>query len=114
VVLIFGKLTGGKKKGKVINNDKIIIEFYNLNWYLNTKNLKFHISLGLNIKDPNAQQMCANLWKELDDSTRIHFENEAKKIKNLKDNESYIFNAKARKSKLDKTIQEMRKMVFFL
>ena len=74
----------------------------------------FNTSLGLNIKDPNAQQMCANSWKELDDNTRIQFENEAKIIKNLKDNESYISNAKARKSELDRTIQEMRKMVFFM
>ena len=55
--------------------------------------------------------MCANSWKELDNDTRIYFENEAKKIKCLKDNESYISNAKARKSKLDKAIEEMRKMV---
>ncbi|CAB4436725.1 unnamed protein product [Rhizophagus irregularis] len=33
-----------------------------------------------------------------------------KKLNNLKDNESYIINAKARKTKLDKAIQEMRKM----
>jgi hypothetical protein len=66
----------------------------------------------LNIKDQGAQQMCANSWKELDNDTRAHFENEAKRVKNLKDSKSYISNAKARKSKLDKAIQEMRKMVF--
>ena len=65
----------------------------------------------MNVKHPDAQQICANSWKELDNETRIHFESEAKRIKNLKDNESYISNAKARKSKLDKAIQEMRKMV---
>ena len=65
----------------------------------------------MNVKHPDAQQICANSWKELDNKTRIHFESEAKRIKNLKDNESYISNAKARKSKLDKAIQEMRKMV---
>ena len=68
--------------------------------------------LGLHIKDSGAQQMCANSWKELDDNTRIYFENEAKKVINLKTNDSYISNAKARKSKLDNAIQEMRKMVF--
>ena len=36
--------------------------------------------LGLHIKDSGAQQMCANSWKELDDNTRIYFENEAKKV----------------------------------
>ena len=65
----------------------------------------------MRVKDPGVQQMCANSWKELDNDTRVHFENEAKRVKNLKDNESYISNAKARKSKLDKAIQEMRKMV---
>ena len=35
-----------------------------------------------------------------------------KKVINLKTNDSYISNAKARKSKLDNAIQEMRKMVF--
>jgi hypothetical protein len=74
--------------------------------------LKFNTSLGLHIKGSNAQQICANSWKELDDNTRINYENEAKKVKNLKDNESYILNAKARKSELDKTIKEIRKMVF--
>ena len=69
------------------------------------------LELGLNIKHPGVQQMCANSWRELDNNTRIQFENEAKRVKNLKDNESYISNAKARKSKLDKAIQEMRKMV---
>ena len=66
----------------------------------------------MNVKHPDAQQICANSWKELDNETHIHFESEAKRIKNLKDNESYISNAKARKSKLDKAIQEMRKKVF--
>jgi len=69
------------------------------------------LELGLHVKHPGAQQMCANSWKELDNDTRVHFKNEAKRIKNLKDNESYISNAKARKSKLDKAIQEIRKMV---
>ncbi len=66
----------------------------------------------MRVKDPGVQQMCANSWKELDNDTRVHFENEAKRVKNLKDNESYISNAKARKSKLDKAIQEMRKRYF--
>lgn len=66
----------------------------------------------MQILDSGAQQMCASSWKELNDDDCIHFENEAKKLNNLKDNESYIINAKARKTKLDKAIQEMRKMVF--
>ena len=65
------------------------------------------------IKDSDAQQMCANSWKTLDNDTRTHFENEAKSINNSKDNESYISNARVRKARLDKTIQEIRKMVFF-
>lgn len=56
--------------------------------------------------------MCANSWKVLDDDTRIHFENKARNINNSKDNESYISNTKVRKARLDKTIQEIRKMVF--
>lgn len=50
-------------------------------WYLNAKNLKFNISLGLHIKDPNAQQMCANSWKELDNNTCNYFEKKQKKLK---------------------------------
>ncbi len=56
--------------------------------------------------------MCANSWKVLDNDTRTHFENEARNINNSKDNESYISNARVRKARLDKTIQEIRKMVF--
>jgi hypothetical protein len=63
------------------------------------------------MKDSGAQQMCANLWKALDDDTRTHFENEARNINNSKDNESHISNARERKARLDKTIQEIRKMV---
>jgi hypothetical protein len=65
------------------------------------------------IKDSVAQQMCANSWKALDNDTRTHFENEARNTNNLKDKESYISNARVRKARLDKTIQETRKMVFF-
>ncbi|CAB4436586.1 unnamed protein product [Rhizophagus irregularis] len=73
------------------------------NWWEN-------VGKSMQILDSGAQQMCASSWKELNDDNRIHFENEAKKLNNLKDNESYIINAKARKTKLDKAIQEMRKM----
>jgi hypothetical protein len=65
------------------------------------------------MKEQGAQQMCANSWKALDDDARNYFENEAKKIKYLNKNEIYISNAKARKTKLDKEIQEIRKMVFY-
>ena len=33
--------------------------FWQINWQ-GKDDLKFNISLGLHIKDPNAQQMCAN------------------------------------------------------
>ena len=61
------------------------------------------------IKDSDAQQICANSWKILDIDTCTHFENEARSINNS--NESYISNARVRKARLDKTIQEIRKMV---
>jgi hypothetical protein len=74
------------------------------------KNL--NLNLGLNLKDPGVQQICANSWKASDNDTRTYFENEAKNINNLKDKESYISNTRVRKASLDKTIQEIRKMVF--
>ena len=62
----------------------------------------------MHMKEQGVQQMCANSWKALDDDARNYFENEAKKIKYLNKNEIYISNAKARKTKLDKEIQEIR------
>jgi hypothetical protein len=74
------------------------------------KNL--NLNLGLSIKDPGVQQICANSWKASDNNTRTYFESEAKNINNLKNKETYISNTRVRKAKLDKTIQEIRNMVF--
>ncbi|UZO24830.1 uncharacterized protein OCT59_017124 [Rhizophagus irregularis] len=67
---------------------------------------------GLNIKDKGSQKLCADAWNALNNDTRKYYEEEAKNAANLrvKEQNSFITNAKSRKTQLNNGIQDIRKM----
>jgi hypothetical protein len=104
VDLIFGNLIGGKHMERVC----IIYKFELTSDYLIYLSLQFK---GLNIKDNGTQKLCAKAWNELDSDTRKYYEEEAKNAPNLFGKESFITNAKSRKTQINNGIQDIRKMV---
>ena len=65
----------------------------------------------MNIKEKGSQKLCAEAWNALSSDVREHYKEEAKNVPNLHVKNSFITNAKSRKTQLNNGIQDIRKMV---